>query len=180
MPVLQDDGRVINDSWAIACYLESAYPDTPSLFDGEAGRAGARFINGWHDRTLQPAMIHMILGDIHDTAIVKADQPNFWETREARFGIRLEKYCDTSDERIAAFRAKLEPVRLAVEEAPNLAGSNPRYSDYTLFGTCKILDICSPLVLIAEDDPIYDRYGRMLELFDGFAASDGAADGQAA
>ena len=179
VPVLKDDGRVINDSWAIACYLESAYPDRPSLFGGEAGRAGARFINGWVDRTVHPAMIHMILRDIHDNAIVAADQPYFRASREARFGMTLEDFCDTSEARIEAFRAKLEPARLALEDAPYLAGAQPLYADYILFGTCKFMDLCSPLVLIAKDDPICDWYGRMLRLFDGFAASDGAAGGPA-
>ena len=42
VPVLEDNGQVICDSWTIADYLEGAYPDKPSLFGGEAGRAGAR------------------------------------------------------------------------------------------------------------------------------------------
>ena len=71
-------------------------------------------------------------------------------------------------------------MRLALEDSPYLAGPAPLYADYILFGTCKFLEICSPLVLLAEDDPIYSWYKRMLGLFDGFAASDGAADGQVA
>ena len=42
VPVLKDEGRGIHDSWAIACYLEDAYPDRPSRFGGAPGRAGAR------------------------------------------------------------------------------------------------------------------------------------------
>ena len=39
VPVLLDGDKTIPDSWAIACYLENAYPDRPSLFGGAAGRA---------------------------------------------------------------------------------------------------------------------------------------------
>ena len=180
VPVLKDEGRVIHDSWAIACYLEDAYPDRPSLFGGAPGRAGARFINGWVDRAVHPAMIRLVLLDIYDNAVVEADRPYFRASREARFGKTLEKFTDTSERRIAAFREILVPVRLALEEAPYLAGPAPLYADYILFGTCKILDLCSPLVLLANDDPIYNWYERMLALFDGFAASDGAEVGQAA
>src|SRR4029450_6536124 len=47
VPVLVDGERVVADSWAIACWLEDRYPDRPSLFDGESGRAVSRFLNNW-------------------------------------------------------------------------------------------------------------------------------------
>jgi len=181
VPVLQeDDGRVIHDSWAIACYLEDAYADGPNLFGGAAGRAGARFFNGWVDRTVHPAMIRLLLSDIHDSAIVDADQAYFRTSRENRFGMTLEEFTDPSESRIAAFREALEPVRYALEVAPYLAGPAPLYADYILFGSFKWMKLCCTLVLLAEDDPIYSWYEQMLGLFDGFAASDGAAEGQAA
>ena len=40
VPVIVDgnkDGKWVNDSWAIAKYLEETYPDRPSLFDGPQG-----------------------------------------------------------------------------------------------------------------------------------------------
>ena len=40
VPVIVDknkDGKWVNDSWAIAKYLEATYPDRPSLFNGPAG-----------------------------------------------------------------------------------------------------------------------------------------------
>jgi glutathione S-transferase len=44
VPVIIDnnkDGKWVNDSWAIAKYLESTYPDRPSLFNGPAGERPA-------------------------------------------------------------------------------------------------------------------------------------------
>ena len=40
MPIIQDGGKVVNDSFAIAQYLERTYPDRPSLFGGPGGAAG--------------------------------------------------------------------------------------------------------------------------------------------
>lgn len=40
VPVIVDpnqDGKWVNDSWAIAKYLEETYPDRPSLFGGPQG-----------------------------------------------------------------------------------------------------------------------------------------------
>ena len=45
VPVLIDDETSVADSWAIANYLEDAYPDRPSLFGGEGGRAMGRMMN---------------------------------------------------------------------------------------------------------------------------------------
>eukprot|EP01035_Chromulina_nebulosa_P036369 gene36369-48989_t len=42
VPVLLDGDTAVADSWAIATYLEDTYPDRPSLFGGEGGRAMAR------------------------------------------------------------------------------------------------------------------------------------------
>lgn len=40
VPVIVDankDGKWVNDSWAIAKYLEATYPERPSLFGGSTG-----------------------------------------------------------------------------------------------------------------------------------------------
>ena len=47
VPVLKDGETVLTDSWDIACHLEEAYPDQPSLFGGAVGRGEARFISEW-------------------------------------------------------------------------------------------------------------------------------------
>ena len=39
VPVIVDDGRVVNDSSAIADYLETHYPERPSLFGDASGKA---------------------------------------------------------------------------------------------------------------------------------------------
>ena len=41
VPVLRDGERIVSDSWAIACYLDEAYPDRPMLMDGAQGRSFA-------------------------------------------------------------------------------------------------------------------------------------------
>ncbi|HEY0421328.1 MAG TPA: glutathione S-transferase N-terminal domain-containing protein, partial [Acetobacteraceae bacterium] len=47
VPVLVDGERTVADSWAIAAYLDEAYPDRPRLFAGAP--PAARFINAWAD-----------------------------------------------------------------------------------------------------------------------------------
>ncbi len=47
VPVLDDEGKIVGDSWAIAEYLEETYPNAPSLFGGAAGRALTLFVQDW-------------------------------------------------------------------------------------------------------------------------------------
>lgn len=176
VPVLVDGETIVSDSWAIACYLEDTYPDRPSLFGGDVGRAEARFINAWTDRSVHLPLLKLVISDIYSTAAVESDQPYFRESREKRFGARLEDFCDTSEESLAAFRAVLEPLRMTLEAQPYLAGDAPAYADYIVFGTCKFMSLVSPQKLIADDDPIHAWRARMLGLFDGLAASTGAVD----
>src|SRR3712207_5953960 len=61
VPVLVDGERTVSDSWAIALYLEEAYPDRPSLFKGSEAVAVTRFVNAWADTVLQAAMIRLIV-----------------------------------------------------------------------------------------------------------------------
>ena len=47
MPVIEDGGHFVADSWAIAEYLDESYPDRPSLIGGANGHGLARFIDNW-------------------------------------------------------------------------------------------------------------------------------------
>ncbi|MGO7770706.1 glutathione S-transferase N-terminal domain-containing protein, partial [Rhizobium ruizarguesonis] len=42
VPFLDDNGRLVSDSFDISLYLEEAYPERPSLFNGEGGDAHDR------------------------------------------------------------------------------------------------------------------------------------------
>src|SRR5438552_16759715 len=57
VPVIVDGGEVVYDSTSIADYLETRYPQRPSLFGGEAGRALTRFVQNWTGTVLHPALI---------------------------------------------------------------------------------------------------------------------------
>ena len=39
MPIIEDHGKVVNDSFDIALYLERTYPGKPTLFGGPGGAA---------------------------------------------------------------------------------------------------------------------------------------------
>ena len=169
VPVLRDEDRTVNDSWAIACYLDEAYPDLPPLFASAQERAMARFINSWSDLQVNPRFIALVVRDVYDN-IDERDREYFLETREKRFGTTLDALHEARDERLPAARAALAPVRAVLDDQPYIAGDEPGYADYILMGTCQWIRIVSPYRIIEPDDPVHEWRERMLALFDGMAA----------
>jgi glutathione S-transferase len=113
VPVLIDGEHTVSDSWAIANYLEDTYPDRPSLFGGEGGRAMGRMLNWWGDTVVIAGMFPFIVVDIHDH-LRPADQAYFRQTREARFGKSLETVAANRDTAVAGFRKTLDALRLTL------------------------------------------------------------------
>ncbi|MEY9388904.1 glutathione S-transferase [Bradyrhizobium japonicum] len=64
VPVLLHHDKAVIDSWAIANYLEDNFPDQPSLFGGEGGRAMARMLNAWGDIAIVGGIFPLIIADI--------------------------------------------------------------------------------------------------------------------
>ena len=168
VPVIVDGGRVVHDSSTIAEYLENRYPDRPSLFGSEAGRALTRFIQNWTETVLQPGLIGFVVLDIH-SHIGPKDQAYFRKSREERFGATLEEIVKDREARLPAFRASLDPLRRTVERQDFVCGAAPCYGDYVVFGAFQWARGISDFALLAADDPIYAWRGRMLELYGGLA-----------
>ncbi|NBJ13131.1 glutathione S-transferase N-terminal domain-containing protein [Microvirga arsenatis] len=63
--VLVDTGYVISASWAVACYLEQAYPDRPSLVGRSAEQPLSRFCVDWTDTVLHGTLIRLLASDIY-------------------------------------------------------------------------------------------------------------------
>lgn len=166
VPTLVDGATVISDSFAIARYLEEAYPDRPSLFGGRVGLAHARLINAWVDSAVQPLMVPLIVRDIW-AALLPRDQDYFRTTREARLGTTLEAAQAGRDQSVAAFRKALHPARIALRDAPWLGGAAPSYADCVLIGAFMWARSISHFELLAADDPLQPWLDRMLDLHGG-------------
>ena len=168
VPVLVDGERWVNDSWTIAEYLETNYPDRPSLFGGPSGKALSRFHACWADAALQPGMFRLVARDILDHVAAK-DRHYFRDSREERLGKKLEEVVADRDKQVQAFRESLLPLRLILKTQSFLGGERPLYADYAVFGGFQWCRCISDFKLLAVDDPIYPWRQRMLDLFDGLA-----------
>jgi glutathione S-transferase len=168
VPVLLDGDKAVSDSWTIANYLEDTYPDRPTLFGGEGGRAVGRMLSWWGDVTIVGGIFPLIAADIHGQ-LLPADQAYFRKTREARLGKTLEDASAARDYGVEGFRKSLDPMRLTLRTQPYLGGAAPNYADYIVFGGFQWARVVSPFKLLEEDDAIFAWREKMLDLFGGMA-----------
>lgn len=168
VPVLDDGGTLVGDSWAIAEHLEARHPERPSLFGGEAGKAYARFVQHWTGTQVHAPIFRMIVADIHDR-LEPADQAYFRQSREQRLGRPLEAVQAERDTLLPGLRTALAPWRQLVQEQPFAGGAGPTYADYIVFGAFQWARVVSPYRLLEEDDPVLAWFRRCLELHGGFA-----------
>jgi glutathione S-transferase len=166
VPVIEDRGRVVHDSWSIALYLDDAYPGKP-LFASEGAKAAALFVKHWSERNLHLHVSKTVLLDLY-AAVHEKDRPYFRESREKRFGMPLEQFCDPKAG-VAGLRGALDPVRPVLVQHPFLSGAEAGFADYILFGPFQWARAVSPVRLLEPDDPVYAWRERMLDLFGGFA-----------
>jgi len=174
VPVLVDGERWIADSWAIANYLEDAYPDAPSLFGGPAARSLTRHYSSFGDSlvlAIFPFVALDILGHVADK-----DRDYFRATREKRVGTTLEAFVAGRDGKLAAFRASLAPLRVTLKSQPFFGGEEPLYADYAVFGPLQWARCISPFALLEEGDPVKLWRDRLLDSFGGLARKSPAYD----
>jgi len=175
VPVIHDGTAVVKDSWAIAEHLDKAYPDKP-VFKSEMALGYARFVSGWVDTAVHPALFGLIVGDLYDR-VRPVDQAYFKESRGKRLGTTdfAGFQAQAREKGLPALRAVLEPARRMLRDQPFLAGNHPAYPDYALAGAFLWARTVSLLTLLESDDPIDAWRERMLDLYDGMARKAKAA-----
>lgn len=166
VPVLVDGDRVVADSWAIAQYLDEAYPEAPSLLHGRP--VPYRFVAAWNDAVLQPGIARLIVSDI-PPLLGETERPYFIQSREKRFGMPLVQVTADRETRLPAFRAALQPLRIVLAAQLFLGGDAPDYADHIVFGSFMWARSTSPLKLLDEGDAVRAWRERMLDLHDGMA-----------
>lgn len=168
VPILEDEGGRVHDSFDIALHLEAAHPDRPLLFGGEPGVAAARFVESWAFGSVHPVILRMIVKDIHD-ASAEEDRDYFRTSREARLGKPLEELQQGVAALTDALVKTLEPVRRTLRSHEWLGGPEPLFSDYIVFGTLMWLTAIHGRLPLEPGDDVSSWFERCLDLHGGFA-----------
>jgi glutathione S-transferase len=174
VPVIRDGETVVADSFAIALHLDEAYPDRPTLFGGEGGKAMARFIERWSQVTIHPYVTTAAIMDLH--AMQDAENAVYFrQSREQRLGKRLEEVMAAREAGLGNFRASLEPLRSMLSYQPFIGGAAPLFSDYIVFGAMQWARIASPYQLLDDGDVVAQWFARCLDLHGGLGRMVAAA-----
>ncbi|MDF3153089.1 glutathione S-transferase family protein [Mesorhizobium sp. XAP10] len=174
VPVIRDGETVLADSFAIALYLDEAYPDRPTLFGGEGGEAMARFIERWSQVTIHPYVTTAAIMDLH--AMQDAENAVYFrQSREQRLGKRLEEVTAAREAGLGTFRASLEPLRSMLFYQPFIGGAAPLFGDYIVFGALQWARIASPYQLLDDGDVVAQWFARCLDLHGGLGRKVAAA-----
>lgn len=167
VPIIEDGGKTVGDSWAIADYLDEAYPDRPRLFGSPAERELCRFVETSLFVSAGRPLLMGYVKDIHDHALER-DRAYFRQSREKLFGCTLEELASGRAERIEAARAGFDSVRLTLKGgAPFLSGAHPGYADYIVGGFLLWVASVATAPLLKGDDPLLEWLGRVQDLHGG-------------
>jgi glutathione S-transferase len=166
VPILRDGNELIRDSFDIAVYLEERYPDRPTLFGGEGGKALSRFVEGFSQTVVHGAIARIAIKSVHDT-LGETDRAYFRKSREAIFGRSLEEVAADRQREIETFAEKLKPVTHTLKFQPFLGGEAPLFADYILFGALQWLRVTDGADVLGRDDLLGAWFERLLDLHDG-------------
>ena len=168
VPVIKDGDTVVRDSWRIAEYLEERYPDRPSLFGGAIGRGVTHTFNTWVDRAIVPAMLPVIVADVHER-VDPVDEEYFRRQFEGFLKCTLEEARERAPQAHERLKRVLEPLEAALKRQPYVCGAAPAYADYILFSVVQWARIMSPRVIFDTSGALYGWRSRILDLYDAFA-----------
>lgn len=167
VPAVRFGNRFVEDSWHIAEFLDSQYPDRPMLLGCSLGRGTARFVECFTDKVIQPAILRLVAGDVFKRMLPR-DQVYFRRTREEMLGCTLEEAQAERDKAVLAFRKAIHPVRLTLKKQPWLSGQTPGHADYIVMAAFQWARLASDFQILADDDPITSWFNSGLDLFGGF------------
>ena len=170
VPVLVDGDTVVTDSWKIACYLEEAYPDAPSLFGSDIARGMGLAFNRWCDHVLLNSLFLMCTPGTYDVT-QKEDQPYFAQSRFEWTGKTIDEIRAMEAQAIDSHEKALEPLRQTLAEQPFISGADPAFSDYCVMGGLMWAKTTYRGSLLDDNDPVEAWRQKMLDLFDGLGRS---------
>jgi glutathione S-transferase len=171
VPVIRDGDKAVSDSWAIANYLDEAYPDRPMLMDGAQAKAFAKFLNTWMDQIVGRPLVRSLYLDILNSLHPDANAVEFRRRREERNGATLEALHANRAKDFAELNHSLLPLNELLKQQPFVAGQKPAYADYIVFGTLQMPYRIGIEPLLPQNDAVIRWRGEMRKLFNGLGDS---------
>lgn len=169
VPVINDNGTWVGDSWQIAKYLDEKYPENP-LFNGKEGEAHAQLVDALCNTQIFPAAIPMAIYPVSQI-LDEENQAYFVETREAKLGGKLSEINAEPEEGKANLAKALVPFETMLNSSQFIGGDAPTYADYLLFGIIKWIDLVAGYRPIDNNSAVGQWFVRLENMYGGNAAN---------
>jgi len=169
VPVINDKGRWVSDSFNIAEYLDEAYPNNP-LFTNDTSRQQARLLNDWINQNILMKIFRITAVEVWQHLAPK-DQEYFRTTREKYVDTSLEALASDPEKQLEDIRKSLHTVSKLLDHHDWLSGAQPGWLDYMVFGTLMWPHIIAPFAIIDSGHPMHAWWLDMMALFDGYGAN---------
>jgi len=168
VPIIEDNGEIVADSWAITQYLDRNYSDRPHLLRTNGEFVWARFFDRWMFRDVIPHMRRCYLLDNYNFARPE-DRDYLRESRERTFlgGQRLEDVVKGREKRLPAIRDSLQPLRAILADTPWLGGIRPNYVDFCGLSGFLWAAAINTLPPLEKSDPLFHWLDRGFDLYGG-------------
>lgn len=167
VPIIEDRGKIVCDSWAIADYLDETYKTENPLFTSPKEKALTQFFDQWCFTTVLVPMLVFYTMDLYRD-LRDEDRDYYVESRKKLFRVSaLEDYVAGREEKLPEFRKSLRPVRAVLKNAPFLSGESAGYADYILLGFFMMAGAVSTLPPLEKDDILNEWLARCFALHGG-------------
>ncbi len=162
IPVMEDGGRVMDESARITAYLDERYP--PSLREDPL----AVVIEGWADNVLEDMAFRLAAPGIHDRMADmegRADAPALFRLiKERKFGPGCLGAWRAAERSLAdRVLALLRPLGELIAERPFLLGSDPSLADAAVYGQLFMLELALPGFVKREVPAMSGWYRRIAD-----------------
>src|SRR5262245_36977685 len=173
LPAIVDDGHWVLDSWLIAEYLDSKYPERPTLIGDPSVKVCGQMLEAWlWQNAVGPWMMCYIKSyrdrsHEHDHAYVT-------ESRERMFGgMKIEDIVVGREDRLPKIPPNLELMRTTLREHAWFGGEHPNYVDYRMLAVFLFLASIADTPALTDDDPLRDWIERGFDLYGGLGRHPG-------
>jgi len=156
VPVIRDADTIVEESFEIAKYLETSYPQAPTLFNGPGGEALTQHIISWSQTKLHSEIAKLAMLDIHNAL-----------APEKMVGCTLEEFDTKFPKNGESLMKALHPLEVTLKQQPFIGGDTPLFADYVVFGALQWLRTCSDEAYLPQDNAVAAWFNTLLDLYDG-------------
>ncbi|CAO3679738.1 unnamed protein product [Rhizopus stolonifer] len=167
VPIIVDkrNGKVIQDSWEIAKYLEESFPET-SLFNGEQGVH--KFFHNYVEGHIMVPIFKMCILQIYERSGDYKDK--FRQTREAMVGTSLEVIAGKPEDHVDDLKKAFAPIHDILKNYSFVSGSQAGWADIVLASWFTLPskyrpDIFESHVLNIMGDDVFANWWKRTEFF---------------